>query len=228
MIHGLHHYTNCHFLKGKAVIRVLIVDDHAVVRQGLRRILEEAEGIEVAGEAGNGAEALSKIHKQKWDVMLLDISMPEKGGSDTLKQVMDGNKDAKVLILSMYAEDQYAVRLMKAGASGYLTKDVAPEQLVEAIREVAEGRKHISPALAELLLQECSADSSKPLHTILSDREFEVLKLIGAGKTVTGIAAILSLSVKTVSTYRAHILAKMKLKNNAELTRYVIQNGLLK
>jgi len=209
------------------VIRVFIVDDHAVVRQGLRRILEE-EGIEVAGEAGDGAEALSKIHKLKWDVMLLDISMPGKGGSDTLKQIIDENKDARVLIMSMYAEDQYAVRLMKAGASGYLTKDVAPEQLVEAIREVADGRKYISPTLAELLLQECNTDLSKPLHTILSDREFEVLKLIGAGKTVSGIAAILSLSVKTISTYRARILAKMKFKNNAELIYYVIQNGLLK
>jgi len=210
------------------VIRVFIVDDHAVVRQGLRRILEETADIKVAGEAGNGVEALKKIHTLKWDVMLLDISMPEKGGTETLKQVMELDKTAKVLILSMYEEDQYAVRLMKAGASGYLTKDAAPEQLIDAIRNAVEGKKHISPTLAELLLQECSSDSSKPLHATLSDREFQVLKLIGAGKSVSEIAAILSLSVKTISTYRAHILEKMELKNNADLTYYVIQNGLLK
>jgi len=209
------------------MIRVFIVDDHAVVREGLRRILEEAGDTLVAGEAGNGAEALQKISKLKWDVMLLDISMPGKGGDDTLKQIMERDKDAKVLILSMYAEDQYAVRLMKAGASGYLTKDVAPEQLVEAIRNVVAGKKHISSSLAELLLQELGADSSKPLHAYLSDREFQVLKLIGAGRAVSEIAETLSLSVKTVSTYRAHILEKMKLKSNAELTRYAIQHGLM-
>jgi len=209
------------------VIRVFIVDDHAVVRQGLRRILEEAEDIEVVGEAGNGAEALNMIHTLGWDVMLLDISMPEIDGGDTLKQIIAHDNDAKVLILSMYEEDQYAVRLMKAGASGYLTKDVAPDQLVGAIRNVYEGKKHINNTLAELLLQECSSDSSKPLHATLSDREFQVLKLIGSGNKVSDIARKLSLSVKTVSTYRAHILAKMNLKNNSELTYYVIQNGLL-
>lgn len=209
------------------MIRVFIVDDHAIVRQGLRRILDEAEDIMVVGEASNGVEALRKLHKQKWDVALLDISMPEKSGGDTLKQIMDENKDAKVLILSMYAEDQYAVRLMKAGASGYLTKDVAPEQLVDAIRKVVDGRKYISPALAELLLLECNPDSGKPLHATLSDREFQVLKLLGSGNKVAEVAESLSLSVKTVSTYRAHILTKMKLRNNAEITFYVIQNGLL-
>jgi DNA-binding NarL/FixJ family response regulator len=209
------------------VIRVFIVDDHAVVRQGLRRILEEAEDIEVVGEAGNGAEALNMIHTLEWDVMLLDISMPEIDGGDTLKQIIAHDNHAKVLILSMYEEDQYAVRLMKSGASGYLTKDVAPEQLVGAIRNVYEGKKHINNTLAELLLQECSTDSSKPLHATLSDREFQVMKLIGSGNKVSDIARKLSLSVKTVSTYRAHILAKMNLKNNAELTYYVIQNGLL-
>jgi len=209
------------------VIRVFIVDDHAVVRQGLRRILDEVEDIVVVGEAGDGAEALNMNHALSWDVMLLDISMPEMGGGDTLKQIIAHDKDAKVVILSMYQEDQYAVRLMKAGASGYLTKDVAPEQLIAAIRNAYEGKKYINRELAELLLQECSTDSSKPLHAILSDREFQVLKMIGSGKKVSDIARHLSLSVKTVSTYRAHILAKMNLKNNAELTYYVIQNGLL-
>jgi two-component system, NarL family, invasion response regulator UvrY len=209
------------------VIRVFIVDDHVIVRQGLRRILEEAEDIEVVGEAANGVEALKRIQSLKWDVMLLDISMPEKGGEDTLKQLMEEYKNAKVLILSMYAEDQYAIRLMRAGASGYLTKDVAPEQLIKAIRQVVGGKKFISPSLAELLLLECNSSSGKPLHATLSDREYQVLKLLGSGKKVSEIAAALSLSVKTVSTYRAHILEKMKLKNNAELTFYVIQNGLL-
>lgn len=209
------------------MIRVFIVDDHAIVRQGLKRILDEATDIECVGEACDGDEAQNKIRKITWDVMLLDISMPNKSGGEVLKLVLNANKDAKVLILSMYEEDQYAVRLMKAGASGYLTKDVAPGQLLEAIRKVADGKKYISPALAELLLHECSADSSRPLHATLSDREYDVLKLIGSGKQVSEIASILSLSVKTVSTYRTHILAKMKLKNNAEITLYVLRNGLV-
>ncbi len=208
------------------MIRILIVDDHAIVRQGLRRILEEAKGMKVAGEAANGVEALKMLRTEKFDVILLDISMPEKNGIDTLKQIMERNRDAKVLMLSMYPEDQYAVRLMKAGASGYLTKETAPEQLVEAIRTVVEGKKHINPTLAELLLQECGMDSGKPLHKNLSDREYQVLRMIGSGKQVSEIAETLSLSVKTISTYRAHILEKMKLKNNAELTYYVMQNGL--
>ncbi len=209
------------------MIRVLIVDDHAIVRQGLRRILEEAKNMKVGGEAANGVEALKMLRAEKFDVILLDISMPEKNGIDTLKLVLERNKDARILILSMYPEDQYAVRLMKAGASGYLTKETAPEQLVEAIRSVVAGKKHISPTLAELLLQECGIDSAKPLHKTLSDREYQVLRMIGSGKQVSEIAETLSLSVKTVSTYRAHILEKMKLKNNAELTYYVMQNGLM-
>ncbi len=209
------------------MIRVFIVDDHVIVRQGLRRILEEAGGIEVTGEASNGVEALKMINNLNWDVMLLDISMPEKGGNDTLRQLLSEKKDAKVLILSMYSEDQYAVRLMKAGAWGYLTKDVAPEQLVVAIRQVTGGKKYFSPTLAELMLMEINSDHEKQLHEHLSDREYQVLKLLGSGKKVSEIAAALSLSVKTVSTYRAHILEKMKLKNNAELIYYVIQNGLM-
>jgi DNA-binding NarL/FixJ family response regulator len=208
------------------VIRVLIVDDHAIVRQGLRRILDEAKGMMAGGEAANGVEALKMMRTEKWDIVLLDISMPEKNGIDTLKQIMERSKEAKVLILSMYPEDQHAVRLMKAGASGYLTKETAPEQLVEAIRTVMTGKKHISPTLSELLLLECGSDSGKPPHEILSDREYQVLRLIGSGKKVSEIAVALSLSVKTVSTYRTHILEKMKLKNNAELTYYVMQNGL--
>jgi DNA-binding NarL/FixJ family response regulator len=170
------------------MIRVLIVDDHSIVRQGLRRILDEARGIEVGAEAANGVEALKKLRTGKWDIVLLDISMPEKSGFDTLKQIMDGSSGVKVLILSMYPEDQYAVRLMKAGASGYMTKDTAPEQLVEAIRKVVAGSKHISPTLAELLLNECGTNSSKPSHELLSDREYQVLRLLGSGKKVSEIA----------------------------------------
>lgn len=206
--------------------RVLIVDDHAIVRQGLRRILEEAKGLQVGGEAQNGADALKMLRSERYDIVLLDISMPEKNGIDTLKLIMDRDREAKVLILSMYPEDQYAVRLMKAGASGYLTKETAPEQLVDAIRHVVAGKKHISPNLAELLLLECRADSGKPPHKILSDREYQVLRMIGSGKQVSEIAETLSLSVKTVSTYRAHILEKMKLRNNAELIHYVMRNNL--
>jgi two-component system invasion response regulator UvrY len=208
------------------VIRVLIVDDHAIVRQGLRRILEESKGLQVGGEASNGVEALKMLRNQKYGVVLLDISMPEKNGIDTLKLIIDKDRETKVLILSMYPEDQYAVRLMKAGASGYLTKETAPEQLVDAIRNVVAGKKHISSSLAELLLQECGVDSGKPPHEILSDREYQVLRMIGSGKQVSEIAETLSLSVKTVSTYRAHILEKMKLRNNAELTHYVMRNNL--
>lgn len=208
------------------MIRVLIVDDHAIVRQGLRRILEESKGLQVGGEASNGVEALKMLRNQKYGVVLLDISMPEKNGIDTLKLIIDKDREAKVLILSMYPEDQYAVRLMKAGASGYLTKETAPEQLVDAIRNVVAGKKHISSSLAELLLQECGVDSGKPPHEILSDREYQVLRMIGSGKQVSEIAETLSLSVKTVSTYRAHILEKMKLRNNAELTHYVMRNNL--
>jgi two-component system, NarL family, invasion response regulator UvrY len=208
------------------MIRVLVVDDHSVVRQGLRRILDEARGIEVGGEAANGIEALKILRTGKFDVVLLDISMPEKNGFDTLMQILDGHSQTKVLILSMYPENQYAVRLMKAGASGYMMKDTAPEQLVEAIRKVVAGKKHISPTLAELLLQECSIDSNKPLHELLTDREYQVLRLLGSGRKVSEIAEGLSISVKTVCTYRTHILDKMKLKNNAELTIYVLQNDL--
>jgi len=152
--------------------------------------------------------------------------MPEKNGIDTLKQIIERDIDTKILILSMYPEDQYAVRLMKAGAAGYLTKETAPEKLVDAIRNVVAGKKHISPNLAELLLLECSIDSGKAPHKILSDREYQVLIMIGSGKQVSEIARKLSLSVKTVSTYRSHILEKMKLKNNAELTHYVLRNNL--
>ena len=209
------------------MIKVLIVDDHAIVRQGLKRILAETPDMTVAGEAENGVEALKKTREGEWDVILLDVSMPGKNGVDTLKQIMGENRGGKVLILSMYPEDQYAVRLLKAGAAGYMTKETAPWELVEAIRKVAQGRKYISPALAELLLLELDIDAEKQPHERLSDREYQVFRMLGSGRTASEIASLMSLSVKTISTHRAHILEKMKLKNNAELTLYAIQNGLL-
>jgi DNA-binding NarL/FixJ family response regulator len=208
------------------MIRVLIVDDHAIVRQGLRRILDEAEGIKVAAEAINGVDALNKLRTGVFDIVLLDLSMPEKNGFDTLKQILDGNNKVKVLILSTYPEKQYAVRLMKAGASGYMSKDTEPEELVGAIRQIFAGQKFINNTLSELLLHECSTDSGKLPHQFLSNREYQVLRLLGSGKRVSDIARILLLNVKTVSTYRSHILEKINLKNNAELTCYVIENGL--
>ncbi len=209
------------------MIKVLIVDDHAIVRQGLKRILAETPDMTVAGEAENGVEALKKTREGEWDVILLDVSMPGRNGVDTLKQIMRENRGGKVLILSMYPEDQYAVRLLKAGAAGYMTKETAPGELVEAIRKVAQGRKYISPALAERLLLELDIDAEKQPHERLSDREYQVFRMLGSGRTASEIASLMSLSVKTISTHRTHILEKMKLKNNAELTLYAIQNGLL-
>ncbi len=209
------------------MIRVLIVDDHALVRQGLKRILNETGDIAAVGEAANGVDAIKRIREGDCDVILLDISMPGRSGVDTLKQIIGECRGGKVLILSMHPEDQYAVRLMKVGAAGYMTKESAPEELVEAIRKVARGRKYISPTLAELLLSELDSDLDKPAHETLTDREYEIFRLIGSGKTVSEIAALLSLSVKTISTHRAHILDKMKLKNNAELVVYAIRNELI-
>ena len=209
------------------MIRVFIVDDHVIVRQGLRRILEEAEDIEVVGEAANGVEALKRIQSLKWDVMLLDISMPEKGGEDTLKQLMEEYKNARVLILSMYCRRPIRDPPDEGRRFGLPDQGCRAGTTDRGNPASSWGKKNISPSLAELLLLECNPDPGKPLHATLSDREYQVLKLLGSGKKVSEIAAALSLSVKTVSTYRAHILEKMKLKNNAELTFYVIQNGLL-
>lgn len=210
------------------MIRVLIADDHAIVRHGLRQILADTPDMEVGGEAANGFEALRKIRDEgPWDVLLLDVSMPGKNGIDTLKQIKGETPRLPVLVLSMYPEDQYGVRLLKAGAAGYLTKESAPEQLVSAIRTVSAGRKYISPGVAELLAEQIGRDAEQPLHALLSDREFEIMRLLASGITPTDIADQLNLSVKTVSTYRTRLLEKMQLKNNAELTYYAIKNGLV-
>lgn len=208
------------------MIHVLIADDHAIVRQGLRQILSETDDLVVAGEADDGAEALQLARSRQWDVFLLDVSMPNRNGIDTLKQLKKEFPKLPVLILSMHPEEQYAVRALKAGASGYLTKQSAPEQLVTAIRKVAGGKKYVSQAVAEQLVDAIANDSEQPLHELLSDREYEVLKRISAGRTLTQIAEDMNLAVATISTFRARIIEKTGLKSNAEMIRYGIEHGL--
>ncbi|MGB9771508.1 MAG: response regulator [Candidatus Kapaibacteriota bacterium] len=209
------------------MIKIIIADDHAVVRTGLKQIIESDPNLRVTGEASSGFELLEKIQEGNYDVVLLDISMPGKDGLETLKDIKRIKPKLPVLIFTVYPEDQYAVRLLKAGASGYLNKECEPEELIEAIHRVAMGRKYVSENLAELLAQKLEETSSVPLHELLSDREFQVLCLIASGKTVKEIAEELQLSSNTVSTYRIRILEKMKMKNNAELTHYAIKNGLV-
>jgi len=209
------------------MIRVCVVDDHAVVREGLKRIIAENPGMAVTAEAGDGVEALRVIQSEPCDVVLLDITMPSKNGLDVLKQIHAETPRLPVLVLSMHAEDQYAVRVLRAGASGYLTKESAPAKLVQAIRKVVRGGKYVSTTLAEKLVFDLDSRSAKSPHEVLSDREYQVLCMIASGKTVTIIAEELALSVKTVSTYRARILEKLNMKNNAELTRYAIKEGLV-
>jgi DNA-binding NarL/FixJ family response regulator len=211
----------------KAIIKVFIADDHAIVREGLKQILAETRDIIVAGEAENGLEAVKLFRKSECQVMLLDISMPDRSGIDVLKQIKKEKPDLAVLMLSMHREDQYAIRSLKAGASGYLTKQSAPRELVTAIRQVAGGLKYISAALAQELANHVGEDHEAPPHDTLSDREYQTLTMIASGKTVGVIAKELSLSVKTVSEYRARLLVKMKLKNSAELTHYAIKNQLI-
>ncbi len=211
----------------KAIIKVFIADDHAIVREGLKQILAETRDIVVAGEAENGLDAIKLFRKSDCQVMLLDISMPDRSGIEVLKQIKKEKPELAVLMLSMHREDQYAIRSLKAGASGYLTKQSAPRELVTAIRQVAGGLKYISAALAQALANHVGDDHEAPPHDTLSDREYQTLTMIASGKTVGMIAKELSLSVKTVSEYRARLLVKMKLKNSAELTHYAIKNQLV-
>ncbi|TVO58281.1 response regulator [Denitromonas halophila] len=208
-------------------IRVMIADDHAIVRQGLRQILSGIEDMEVAGEACNGVEALQLSRDGQWDVVLMDVSMPDRNGIDALKLIRKEQPKLPVLILSMYPEEQYAIRALKAGAAGYLTKQSAPEQLVTAIRQVASGKKYVSASLAMELADAIGEDTDRPLHEKLSDREYQTLCMIASGKTLTQIADELNLSVKTISVYRARLLEKMRLRNNAELTHYGLKFGLV-
>jgi DNA-binding NarL/FixJ family response regulator len=205
----------------------MIIDDHAIVREGLKQIIREEDDMQVVAEAGSGAEALSKLESIDCDVILLDISMPGRSGLDLLKEIRLRNENASVLVLTMYPEEQYAVRALKAGAAGYLTKDSAPDELLGAIRKIAAGGRYISQSLAERLALHIESPSGEMPHEGLSDREFEVLLMIASGKTVSEIASEMALSVKTISTYRARILEKTGMKNNAELTYYSIKNGLV-
>ncbi len=212
---------------GEHGIRVLIADDHAIVREGLKQIIGDSGLITVAGEAENAQQAIQKVREGGFDVLLLDISMPDRNGIDVLKQVKKELPSLPVLMLTMHREDQYAIRAMKAGASGYLTKQSAPAELVNALQLVASGRKYITPSLAEEMANLIGDDPAKPLHETLSDREYQTLVMIASGKTVTEIAVELSLSVKTISMYRARLLQKMRLRHNAELTHYALRHKLV-
>ncbi len=209
------------------MVKILIADDHIIVRKGLKQIISETSDMVVADEASNGQEVLDKVRKNGFDMILLDISMPGRTGLDILRELKTEKPKLPILVLSMYPEEQYAVRVLRAGASGYLTKESAPDELIAAIRKVSLGKKYVTPSVAERLAFDLDVDSEKPLHETLSDREYQVLCLIASGKTVGEIADKLSLSAKTISTYRARILEKMNMKNNAELTHYAIQHKLV-
>jgi len=209
------------------MVNIIIVDDHPIVRQGLKQVLSEEPDMAMFGEAQNSQEVLELIHKQDWDIVVLDITMPGRGGLDVLKEIKHERPKLPVLILSIHPEDQYAVRALKAGASGYLTKESAPEELVRAIRKILRGGKYVSSTLAEKMAFDLEMEAEKPLHETLSDREYQVLLMISSGKTTSEIAEEMALSVKTVSTYRVRILEKMKMKSNADLTYYVIKNKLI-
>lgn len=208
-------------------IKVMLADDHAVVRRGLRQIISDAGDIEVIGEASEYTELVTLMRREECDVLVLDISMPGKNGIEVLKIVHERQPRLPILILSMYPEDQYAMRALKAGAAGYITKDSAPEQLVDAIRVLAKGKKYITPELAATLAERLTAPDDQAPHQTLSDREYETLRLIASGKKLSDIAEALALSPKTVSVYRSRLLEKMKLKNNAELTHYALKHGLV-
>lgn len=208
-------------------MKILLTDDHALVRQGLKLILADHFKRAVFGEARNAQEAFASVAKEKWDVAVLDVTMPGPSGIEVLKEMKRLRPKMPVLILSMHPEDQFAVRMLKTGAAGYLTKESAGEELVGAIEKVTAGRRYISPSLAERMASYLDKDVQKLPHELLSDREFLVLRMIASGKAVGQIAKELSLSVKTISTYRARLLEKMDMKNNAELTHYALQNNLV-
>ncbi len=209
------------------MIKILIADDHPVVREGLKQIISKADDMKVICEALNGMEVLDLIEKQSPDVVVLDIGMPGKDGLDVLKDIKKTNSSLPVLMLSMFPEEQIAVRTFKIGAAGYMNKETAPKELVNAIRKIYGGGKYVSSALAERLVADLDSDSNKKPHELLSDREFQVLRMVAAGKDVDEIAEELFISVKTVRTYRDRILDKLKLKNDVEIARYAIKNKLL-
>ncbi len=209
------------------MIRLLIADDHPIVRAGLRRIAEENRSISVTAEASSGDEALAALRQAAVDVVLLDVSMPGASFTDTLRRLREEHPTVRVLVLSVHPEDQWAVRALRAGASGYLTKDHSPEQLLEAVRRVYRGGRYVSPTLAERLAAHLGPDCAGAPHELLSDREFEVLRGLGTGRSVKEVAAKLGLSPKTVSTYRTRLMEKMRFASTADLVRYAAQHGLM-
>ena len=209
------------------MIRILIADDHSIVRQGLKQIVSECPGMVVAGEAASGQEVLELVRKRDFDVAIVDIAMPGRGGLEILKDLKAEKPLMKVMVLSMYSEEQYAIRSFRDGASAYLTKASAPDELVQAIRTVAKGKRYITPSVAERMAAYIEVDSERPPHERLSDRELQVLVLLGSGRSVGEIAGELSLSVKTISTYRARILEKTGMETNAQLIKYAVQHDLV-
>ena len=209
------------------MIRVLLADDHAMVRTGLKEILADTGDITVTAEASTGAEVLARIRKEDYEVLVLDMSMPGRSGLELIKQVKAEKAKLRILVLSMHSEEQYAVRALKAGASGYLTKDSAADELVAAIRRIAAGGAFVSPETAERLALDFDRPADAPPHTLLSDREFQVFQAIVSGKSLTAIAEDLSLSVKTVSTHKSHVMEKMNIANQAELVRYAVRHKII-
>ncbi len=209
------------------MIRILIVDDHAILRRGLKEILEREFRDVSIGEAGTAEQALTQLDSEKWDLVILDITMPGRSGVDVLRNLKALRPKLPVLVLSMHPEDQYGKRVLKAGASGYMNKESAPEELIKAVRKLLSGGRYVSPTLAETLAVDLGRDDGTPAHERLSDREFEVLRKMASGKTVGQIAQELHLSVPTVSTYRARILEKMGMSTNAELIRYALSHHLV-
>ncbi|OHD67661.1 MAG: DNA-binding response regulator [Spirochaetes bacterium RBG_16_49_21] len=208
-------------------LRVIIADDHRMVRAGIKQIVEDCPGMAPADEAGDGQELLAKVRKNRYDVILLDVSMPGRDGLEILKQLKAEKCAVPVLMLSVYPEEHYAIRALKAGAAGYLTKATAPEELIEAIKKVTSGGKYIPPSIAEYLVASIKQDTETPRHALLSDRELAILCKIASGKTAAEIAGEMFLNIKTISAYRRRILNKMNMKNDSDLTRYAIKNNLL-
>ena len=219
--------TKYHLIEFCIMIKILIVDDHAIVREGLNRIIQSEQDMHVAGMAKDGSEVIRLMLENEVDIVVLDISMPGKSGLDLIKDLKQVQPLVKILMLSMYPEERFAMRSIKAGASGYLTKEMAPEEIVNAIRTIHSGRKYITSALADMIAEELQNPSEKVPHELLSDREFEVLCMLAVGKPVVEIAVVLSLSESTVSTYRMRILQKMSLKTNSDLIHYGIEHGLV-
>ncbi len=209
------------------MLRILIADDHAIIRKGLKQILLEEYPSATIEEVNDAEAAINKTITNEWDILICDLSMPGRSGLDVLQHVKQNSLKLPVLILSIHPEEQYAIRALRAGAAGYLSKDAATDELVKAVQRILQGRKYISSSLAEIMASELDQDTSKPPHELLSDREFHVFKLIADGKSVSEIAEQLSLSITTVSTYRSRILEKMEIKTNADMTRYALENKII-